>query len=590
MGVPKQQLAPVPMPDRSLRRLNSWKEVASYLDTSVRTVQRWERTEHLPVHRHEHANGGTVFAFTAELDDWLTARAGPVEAPASPPVVGSTSRLRFSLALAALLAIILATSHNSPTRHVAPVSSLAVLPFLCESGDADTDYLGEGLPESITRGLSRLAGFHVKVISHDAAVRVRGRSRTAQEAGHLLRADAVLIGKVTLRQERLIVSVELVNVRDNTQIWSERFERVLADMQPLQEQVAREIAARLQLRLNEPLRASRQPAPATSAEAHRNYLRGRYHWNRRTEGGLNLAIGYFQKAIAEDPAYAPAYAGLAESYALLSYYAPVPPKDSAPKALAAARRALELDASLSEAWNALAQVESDFGWEWAAAEQHFRKALELDDNNANAHHWFSEFLAAFGRFKEQRHELARAAELDPLSPIIANNQGRVDYFCRRFDDAAAIHQRAKTEYAHLANPRQDLGKVYLAMGRHQEAIAAFTEGRALGSSHLNGGFLAMAYASAGDPAHARKLRQTLLAPAPGAYVSPLAMGFISIGLGETVHALDYLEKALEERSPTLKWIGVDPLFDPLRNEPRFQAMLQRMGLPAVPPAACPAGN
>ncbi len=580
MGILNRRPTPVPIKEPVNRRLSSWKEIAAYLDTSVRTVQRWEQAEKLPVRRHEHAGGGTVYAYTQDLDAWLAGRA-PESIDAPPP--RHRKAWLFAAAALALAAIPTLGWFISRWRAEPPIRSLAVLPFQNEGGDPNTEYLSAELPESITRGLARLPGFHVKVISHGAVARMKERKLDARQFGQLLQAEAVLTGRVTQRAQDLTVVVELVNVGDNTQIWGERFDRKLADVLTLQDQIAREIASRLHLRLSQGQREQLARRSTESAEAHRHYLRGRYHWNRRTEDGMRLAIEYFEKAIAEDPAYALAYAGLAESYAILSYYAPVTPAESAPKAIAAARRALEMDETLSEAWNALAQVTADHQWDWTSAESHFTKAIQLNPRNADAYHWRSEFLAALARFEEQRKDLERAAELDPLSSIIANNQGHVDYFARDFASAESKYRRAMADYPHFPNSHRDLGRVMLARGQYKEAIAELTRARELGGAHIDDGLLVMACALAGDRSKARSMQRELAERAHSGYVSPYALVFGAIGLGETAAALAFLEKAVEERSMPVKWIGVDPLFDRLRSEPRFQAVIKRMGLPLQQP-------
>jgi TolB-like protein len=575
MGILNRRPAAVPIKEPVNRRLSSWKEIAAYLDTSVRTVQRWEQAEKLPVRRHEHAGGGTVYAYTQDLDAWLAGRTPEVAETAVP-----RHRRAWLFAAAALAAICALGWLFSRWRAEPPVRSLAVLPFQIEGGDANAEYLSAELPESITRGPARLPDFHVKVISHGAVARMKERKLDARQFGQLLQAEAVLTGRVTQRAQDLTVVVELVNVNDNTQIWGERFDRKLADVLTLQDQIAREIASRLHLRLSQGQREQLARKSTESAEAHRHYLRGRYHWNRRTEGGLRQAIEYFEKAIAEDPAYALAYAGLAESYAILSYYAPVSPTESAPKAIAAARRALEMDETLSEAWNALAQVTADDQWDWAEAEKHFTRAIQMNPRNADAYHWRSEFLAALGRFEEQRKDLERAAELDPLSPIIANNQGHVDYFARDFQAAEHKFRRAMADYPHLPNSHRDVGRVMLARGQYTEAIAELARARELGGAHIDDGLLVMAHALAGDRLKARSMQRELAARAQTGYVSPYVLIFGAIGLGETAAALGFLEQAAAERSIPVKWIGVDPLFDRLRGEPRFQALTKRMGLPS----------
>jgi TolB-like protein/Tfp pilus assembly protein PilF len=575
MGLLRRRTAPVPIKEAGHRRLNSWKEIAAYLSTSVRTVQRWEQAEQLPVRRHEHGGGGTVCALTQELDAWLAGRTKASELPEPPP---PRRRVWWGIGIA-ILTIGAGIGVLLQVRRSAPVASLAVLPFVNEGGDPNTEYLSAGLPESITRGLSRLSGFHVKVISQRAVERTKRQHLDAQEAGRLLNAEAVLTGRVAQRGSDLTVSVELIDVRDNAQIWGERFDRKFADVIAVQEQIAHEIAARLRLRLSPPQKADLERRPTASPEAHRNYLRGRYHWNRRSEGGLKLAIDYFQKAIDEDPVYGLAYAGLAESYAVFSYYAPADNRECAPKALAAAARALELDPSLSEAWTARGQVEADFHWNWAAAERSFRKAIELNERNADAHHWYSEFLGALGRFDDQRREVMRAAQLDPLSPIITNNQGHVHFFARRYAEAAECYRKATAEFPHFANPHKDLGRLHLAEGKPREAVAELERAAALGLPPMEAGLLALAYRRAGDAARALPMERDLAAKVRAASAPSYTMIYVELGLGDRARALDWLEKALEERGQAVKWIGVDPLFDPLRGEPRFQTMLRHMGLP-----------
>ncbi|MBN8733137.1 MAG: hypothetical protein J0L64_21555, partial [Acidobacteria bacterium] len=530
--------------------------------------------------------GGTVYADSLELAQWFAERNRPPQSNLAGRLhTDSAPRTRRRWALAAavvglcLFAAAIAAWRIPRNSTASPPRSLAVLPFVHESGDAGSEYLAEGLPESITRDLSRLSAMQVKVVAHSVTRRANGRAHDALEAGRLLGVEAVLTGRVTQHGNNLSVSVELIHVRDSTQLWGERFDRKLSAAAALQEEIAREIAARLRIRLSEAQQAGLRRASTVNPEAHRHYLRGRYHWNRRTEGGLQLAIDYFQQAIAADPAYALAHSGLAESYAVLSYYTAVPPSECAPKAIAAARRALELDETLSEAWNALAQVEADHYWQWERAEEHFRRAISLNENNADAHHWYSEFLAALHRFDDQQRELERAALLDPLSPIIANNQGHVFYFSRRLDLAAAKYQRAIIDNPNFPNPHRDLGRVLLATGSPAEAIPPLLRAQQLGGAHTDAGLLVIAHARAGHRAQALALRDALVVRAKREYLTPYTLALASVGLGEHTRALDYLEQAAAERSMPMKWIGVEPLFDPIRDQPRFQALLRQMRLP-----------
>jgi len=527
----------------------------------------------MPVHRHSHGSGGTIYAYTSELDRWLSVRSKPGESPCSP------RRWRALWLIIALAVAAIASTMWLHLRAGRPVTSLAVLPFSAEGNGPNWEYLIEGLPESITRGLSQLDGLRVKVLAQSAVERLQRPLPDVENMGRLLKVDAILRGHLTQQDDKLTVRVELIRVSDQSLLWADRFEATWADVPKLQEGIAREIASRLHLRLIKSEKELPARTPTTSVEAHRHYLRGRYHWNRRTAGGLDLAVRYFERAIEADPSYALAYAGLAESYAVRSYYAAVPPGESATRSIAAARKAIDIDSTISEAWNALAYMESDYEWRWDLADQHFRRALALDPNNATAHHWYSEHLAALGRFDDEQREIERAAELDPLSLIIANNLGHVWYFRRRMDQAADIHRKAMAEFPQLPNAHQDLGKIYLVAGRYADAIREFQLAESLGGTHLHAGLLGLAYGWAGEHQRARDIQTSLLRRGERDYVSPYVMALVSLGLSQKEQALQWLEKAAEERTPTLKWIGVEPMFDSLRGEPRFQAILQRMGLP-----------
>lgn len=582
MGLVSFRPSPESVHDRASTILNSWKEIAAYLRTSVRTVQRWERSEGLPVRRHSHANGGTVWANSQDLDQWLSDRSRPAEAL---PARRRATALWLILA-AAFAASILIFWLAAPSGGV--ITTLAVLPFATEGSDPNAEYLGEGLAESLTRSLSHMDGLRVKVLAPTAVARLGKARLDSPEAGRLLHVDAILSGRVAQRDDSLTVHVELVRVDDQTLLWSDRFNTGMAEVPKLQDEIAWRIASRLKVRLSGVATPPAGKAQTTNAEAHRDYLRGRYHWNRRTAGGIDRAIQYFESAIAADPGYALAYAGLAESYAVRSYYKAVAPGESAKRSMAAALKAIELDSSISEAWNALAYMQSDYEWQWELADQHFQRALALDPNNATAHHWFSEHLAALGRFDEEQREIERAAELDPLSLIIANNLGHVWYFRRRMEEAAVIYRKTMDEFPQLPNAHQDLGKVYFAQGRYRDAIREFKLAHSLSGTPLHEGLLGLAHGLAGDTETARGMETSLLRRGQREYVSPYVMALLAIGLRQNSRAVEWLEKAAEERTPTLKWIGVDPMFDSLRGEPRFRAILGRMGLP-IRTAALPSG-
>jgi tetratricopeptide (TPR) repeat protein len=309
------------------------------------------------------------------------------------------------------------------------------------------------------------------------------------------------------------------------------------------------------------------------------YLRGRHEWNKRTGEGMRAAVRYFRSAIEEDPGYAAAYAGLGQAYALLSYYTADAAKETAPKARAAAMKAMELDATLAEAYGALAYVEMDYYWDWGSAERNFRRALELDPGWADGHHWFAEYLTAMGRLGEASKEYERALELDPLSPIIANNQTHVYWFSRQYERAASHCRKVVAMDARFPNAHSDLGMALLALGRTEEAIGELESAARLGGGPMNGlGRLGYGYARVGRGAEARKILEQLRGERAHNGGGMMAMVLVHVGLGEEARALDWLEMARTAHAPYLRSIWKDPVYDALRGEARFRAVLRGMNL------------
>ena len=375
-------------------RLDSWKEIAAYLRRSVRTVVRWEQEEGLHVRRQSHRKRGTVYAFPDELDAWVKSRSPeaapeaseqPVE-PGGQPVTAELPRSawRHRIALVAALLVILAGAAwiLIPRRVYPREVALAVLPFVNEDAEPALEPLSDGIAEDLTRRLSRAAGPDFRVLAH---AMVRGTHLPPSglpSAMQRLGANTVLLGRFSERGGRLVVTAELLAVADATQIWSARYERQPGELQAIIGELSREVASTLVRRLQPELSQALARPDTASKEAYREYLIGRFHWNKRTGAGITAAILHFQNAVAADPGYARAYAGLADAYALFSYYAPAAPAEGAPKARAAALRALELDGRLADAYAALAEVESDYYRDWRGAESHFLRALELNPDYA----------------------------------------------------------------------------------------------------------------------------------------------------------------------------------------------------------------
>lgn len=547
-------------------RLDSWKEIAAHFNRSVRTVIRWEQEEHLPVHRHQHEKRGSVFAYKHELDAWFAARK-------EPPRRRRTWLLGFVVgALGALVVAVPVWWNYARGSHL---GSVAVVPQIEATGGEATESTVSQLAEELARTLSRdLDG---------AAKAVRYRSRVPE-----IKEDAILLVRLIERDGKLTVGAELTNTKDNTLIWSERYDSKSDGLAGIGERLSRDVASRIaRSRPAHGAGVARRPATGSS-EAYREYLRGRHAWNKRTAEGMERALVHFRNAIDLDPAYAQAYAGLGETYALQSYYAPLPPSETMPKARAAASKAISIDSTLAEAYAVLAYVEMDYYWDWESAGRNFRRAVALDPGWADGHHWFAEFLVAMGRYEEAMAEYRRALELDPLSPIINTNVAHAYYFSTDYRRAAEQCQRAVRLAPDFANAHADLGRAYLFLGRHQEAVDEIETAARLGGGIMNGlARLGFAYAKAGRVEDARRILANLLEERRKGWNADLAIGLVLAGLGDSEKSISWLERARQERAPYLRMVWNDPALEGLRSHPGFGALLRSMRLPPAPPGRSP---
>jgi serine/threonine protein kinase/tetratricopeptide (TPR) repeat protein len=455
------------------------------------------------------------------------------------------------------------SSHRPPPS----VDSIAVLPFVNRSPDAQTEYLSEGITESIINSLSELQ--NLRVMGRGTVMRYKGREVDPQTAGLELNVGAIVTGRVQQFGDRLIFGAELVNTADGSQIWGHQYTRKLADIFEVQEEISREITENLHLRLSpeEKQRLSRRPTQDT--EAYQLYFKGRHYWNERTADGLHKGIGYFRQAIEQDPAFALAYAGLADSYAVIAFYDVAAPIEMMPQAKNAAAEALRLDPSLAEAHASLGLLYGIWDFEWAQSESELRKAIAINPNYAAAYHWYAALLSVFARTQEAGAQIARALELDPLSPGIQSDAVNLLIRACRYDDAI---ERARRMLAHEpgfgAAGHIALGQALDAKGMHREAVAAFRAGLAQAPTAHTSALLGHACALAGDAAEARAILDSLR--------TPFSRALVHIGLGEYALAVERLEQAARERYPHIVYAGVDPLFDPLRSLPAFQQLLGRM--------------
>ena len=455
--------------------------------------------------------------------------------------------------------------------------SIAVLPFTDLSSERDQEYFCNGMAEELIIALTKIE--RLQVASRTWAFQFKGKGYDMDEIGRKLKVESVLEGSVRKAGNRLRITAQLINVVDGFHIWSEKYDRNMEDIFAIQDEISLAIVDKLKVKLLGEEKEALVKRHTDNLGAYNLYLKGRYFWNRRYEGGLQKGLEHFKQAINKDPLYALAYSGIADCYNLLGLYGSLPPKKAYPKAKAAAEKAVETDNKLAEAHASLGFIGMFFDWDWAGAEKEFRQAFDLNPDYATAHEWYALYLAIIGRFDEALAEVRRAQELDPLSIIISAIVGLIFYLARRYDEA--IEQYNKTfemdpnfSIAHLYQ-----GAAYADKAMWKEAIAAWkklvtvTEG-----SPFAVGYLGFGYAMSGQRNEALEMIDRLRELSEEKYVSPFSYSLIYMGLGEKDQTFDYLEKAYEERESFLAFFKVWPFFDSFRPDPRFKALLRKMGL------------
>jgi len=459
------------------------------------------------------------------------------------------------------------------------IDSLAVLPLVNASGDAEVEYLSDGITENIINNLSQLP--QLRVMARTTAFSYKGKEVDPRKVGQELNVRAVFTGKLVQRGDTLSLQADLVKTADGSQLWGERYIRQFSDLLALQEEIARHISESLRLKLSGGERQRLAKRHTTNIEAHQLYLKGRYHLGKFSEEGEKKALEYFKQAIDLDPNYALAYAGLADVYVFLSddYLLP---KEAMPRARAAAQKALELDEMLAEAHAALAMVKYQYDWEWAEADRAFKRALELNPGYALAHNDYGNFLVVMGRFAEAQTEMDRARELDPLSPYFHVGTVWPAYFAGQYDQAIAQLRRIVALNPDFPNAYLNLGWAYARQGMNEEAIAALHKARSLNLNENEWwatiAYLGHAYAKAGQREGAQKALAELQELAKRGQGSEYGLAIVYAGLGEKDQALAALERAYQMRSTYLPLLKVEPFFDSLRSDPRFTDLLRRMNL------------
>ena len=495
-------------------------------------------------------------------------------------VVSGISRHKLGALVALLLVAGIAAVgwyyFHSQNSKVA-IRSIAVLPFTNVSKDAEMEYLSDGISESLINSLSQLS--NVKVIARSSAFTYKGKETDLKEVANALGVEAILTGRVTQRGENLSISVELVNASDKTQMWGEQYDRKMSDLLAIQREIAREIVEKLKLKVSGEEKGLAKHY-TESNEAYQLYLKGRYYWDKRTAEALKKSIEYFNQAIEKDPSFALAYVGLADCYVVPAIR--IPPREAMPKAKAAALRALELDETLAEAHASLGRVLASYDWDWTSADREYKRAIELNPRYAVAHQWYGGYLAVMGRTNEALAERKRAQELEPLSLIINAELGMAFYYARDYDQAIEQFQKTLELDPNFPPTRAFLLAAYEQKGMYNEAIAEFKKAPPLtGISEV--GFLRAGlghiYAVSSKKSEARKLLAELKQLSEQGYVPAPSIALIYAGLGEKDQAFAWLDKGYEQRAFQMQWIKIEPRWDSLRADPRFQDLIRRMGLP-----------
>lgn len=447
------------------------------------------------------------------------------------------------------------------------IDSIAVLPLTNATGDANADYLSDGITEGLINRLSHLP--KLKVMARSTVFRYKNLDPDPQGVGRELRVRAVLTGRLQKVGERLVISVELVDALDGSLLWGETYNRGLADLIKVQEEMSDEIADKLRLKLTGAEKKKLRKRTTHDSEAYQLYLKGRYHWNKRTGESLRRAVQLFRQAIEADPNFAIAHAGLADAFITMATNIPLPPNETMPKAIASAMQAIQIDATVAEAWAALGAVRWWFEWDWDGAEEAYRRAIQLNPNYAAAHDGYAMLLAARGRFGEAIEQNTKAADLDPLSLIFAVHAGWPFYFARDFESAIRRFRKALELDEHFIPAHGWLGMALGQQRRYDEALDAFARALEVERIPILLAMLAHTHAIAGNREKAEALLADLVAESRGRYISPYDIAVVHAGLGDTDSAIERLRAAVEERSAWLVFVNVDPRLDALRSEPGF---------------------
>jgi TolB-like protein/DNA-binding winged helix-turn-helix (wHTH) protein/Flp pilus assembly protein TadD len=528
----------------------------SVVDAQARPIKPESVARDLPATDPEHEIEGIGLAVVPKRQKW------------------PTSRIIVALALVLSLPILSVWLFRSRGRAPAVIRSLAVLPLENLSGDASQNYFADGMTDELITDLAQISA--LRVISRTSVMVYKGARKPLPQIARELNVDAVVEGTVLRSGDQVRITAQLIEAATDKHLWSQSYEGELRDTLALQNRVAGAIADQIRINLTPQEQAALKSAKAVNPEAYESYLKGRYFWNKRTADGLKAALAYFNQAIEEDRKYTQAYSGLADTYALLGdwQYAVMTPKESFPKAKAAAIKALELDSTLGEAHNSLAFVLDGFDWDFEAAGKEFQRAIELSPGYATAHHWYAWHLSLSGRYDDAIAEMRKAENLDPL---INADLAELLVLAHHYDESIAQSRKTIEMDPNFALAHNQLAQAYLQKHMYDEAVAELKKAVQLsGDSPTCIANLARAYVASGKRSEAEKLLGDLKRRSNAAYSNAPEIAIVYVSLGDTDQAMNWLEKGYEERfNPG---VLLRPGFDPLRSDSRFQNLLRRIGL------------
>jgi TolB-like protein len=460
-------------------------------------------------------------------------------------------------------------------------ASIAVLPLVNLSPDPENEYFSDGLTEDILTQLSRLR--RLKVISRTSVMQYKRPQKNVREIGRELGVATILEGSVRKAGNKVRISVQLIDAGTDEHLWSETYDRELTDIFAIQSDVAQQITEALKAQVSAEERARLERQPTDNLDAYQAYLRGRFLWNQRTDEGVNAAIDLFRRATGLDPNYAPAHVGLADAYIVLGNFGTYRPTSIYPDAKAAALRALEIDASLGEAYASLGNIQANYDWDWRGAERAFVQAVELRPSYANAHHWYALYLGTRGRSEEALREIRRARELDPLSPTITSNVAATYFTSHRYDEALAAVDEAIAMHPEFRTSHMYRGWVLLLKRAYADAVPSLiAAGEGSPRAHVAiDACLAYAYAKHGEPEKAVRIATALADRYDAAWASPVWIAFAYLGLGDRAKVFEWLERGLQDRDGWLRVLKTSWFFDEIRDTPGYQAALEKIGLADV---------